>query len=119
MIQMEYTVIRFSSIGQIETIKFIVKLRKQAQSNDSILPSCRIRLNACETDILQELKTSVITKFNGFGLTQNNFDVYWHDSDGNFTIIADDDDLSDAIEELNGPWIELIASFKSIFSHGK
>ena len=116
---MEYTVIKFYAIGQTEPLKFKVKSREQAQSNDSSLPICRIRLNACETDMLQALKTSVITKFDCFGLTQNNFDVYWHDSEDNFTIIADDDDLSDAIEELNGPWFDLIACFKSIFSHAK
>ena len=43
----------------------------------------------------------------------DNFDFYWQDNDGDLTIIVDNDDLSVALTEQNGPLYVLFAFLHS------
>ena len=54
-----------------------------------------------------------------FGLAEENFAIYWQDSDGEFIIIIDNDDLSLALEELDGPMYELLVCLNATITNGK
>lgn len=65
------------------------------------------------------LKTAAIDKLQGFGLTKNNFVLFWQDDAKSYNIVKDDEDLDLALEELKTPLVELIASPKETEPKGK
>ena len=107
------------TIGEKDNLKFKIILKKELQSTEPNLASCRIKLDACENDKFEVLKSLVIDKFTTFGIVKDNFDIFWHDDQGDNNIIKNDDDLLEALEELKGPLYELIACFQSKVDEGK
>ena len=99
-------------------MKFKIRLKAGECSNETNLSACRVNVEESEENKLEFLTTTVISKFKNFGLTEDNFDLYWQDSDGDSNIISDNDDLLLAHEELNGPLYEIIACLNSIVSDG-
>ena len=67
-------------------------------------------------DKLETLRAGAIKKFKNCGLTGDNFDFYWQDTDGDLTIIVDNDDLSVALTEQKGQLYVLFACLHSINS---
>ena len=100
-------------------MKFEIRLNKKECSSETNLSVCRINVEELEQNKFEYLKTAVITKLKMFGITENNFSLYWQDSDGEYIIITDNDDLSLALEELNGPIYELIACLNTMITNGK
>ena len=99
-------------------MKFKIKLKKGECSTESNISACRINVECSQENKFELLKASVINKFQNLGITKDNFEIYWEDNDGDFIIIADEDDLSLALEEMNGPIYELIACLKAIDNEG-
>ena len=100
-------------------LKFRIRLIKEECSNKTNLSACRINVEDSEQNKVQYLKTALICKFKKFGLTKDNFDLYWQDSDGYSIIISDNDDLALALEELDGPLYELLACLNTMITNGK
>ena len=100
-------------------LKFKVRLIKVERSNKTNLSACRINVEDSEQNSFQYLQTALICKFKKFGLTNDNFDLYWEDSDGDSIIISDNHDLALALEELNGPLYELLACLNTMTTDGK
>ena len=100
-------------------LKFRIRLIKEECSNKTNLSACRINVEDSEQNKFQYLQTALICKFKKFGLTNDNFEFYWQDSDGDFITISDDDDLALALEELNGPIYELLACLNTMATDGK
>ena len=100
-------------------MNFKIKLIRNLSSTESYLSACRIIVKNLEENKLEYLKTTVISKFKKFHLTEENFDLYWEDSDGDTIIIADDDDLSLALQELHGPKYELLACLNAMDTDSK
>ena len=94
-------------------MKFKIKLKEGECSTESNITACRINLEPSKQNKYEFLKASIIRKFQSYGISDDNFDVYWEDSDRDFIIIADNDDLSLALEEMSGPLYELIALLKT------
>ena len=88
-------------------------LTKELQSTQSNLPSFRIKLEADTKNKFQELKNIAINKFNAFGILKDNFDIFWQDEECDFNIITDEDNLLEALEELNGPLYKLFLLLQS------
>ena len=100
-------------------LKFRITLIKEEYSNKTNLSTCRINVEDSEQNKFQCLKSALICKFKKFGLTKDNFDLYWQDSDGYSIIISDNDDLALALEELDGPLYELLACLNTMTTDGK
>ena len=100
-------------------LKFKVRLIKEENSNKTNLSACRINVEDSEQNKFQYLETALICKFKKFGLTKDNFDLYWQDSDGDLILISDNDDLALALEELDGPLYELLTSLNTMITDGK
>ena len=94
-------------------MKFKIILKKEIHSTQANLASCRLKLDEGEVDKFEHLKSVVIIKFKNFGVVKDNFDLFWKDDAGDFNIIMDNDDLLEALEELNGPLYELVACIQS------
>ena len=90
-----------------------IKLQKEAKITDSNLSACRITLGESESNKLERLREGAIKKLKNCGLMGDNFDFYWQDNDGDLTIIVDNDDLSVALTEQNGPLYVLFACLHS------
>ena len=106
-------------IGDPKQLSFKIKLKRNLSSTESYLSACRIIVKDPGESKLEYLKTTVISKFKKFHLTEDNFDLYWEDSDGDTIIIADNDDLSLALQELHGPKYELLACLHTMDTDGK
>jgi len=78
----------------------------------------RVIVDESEQYKLKILKTAVISKFKKFGLTKDNCNFFLQESNGDSIIISDNDDLLLALENLNGPQYELIASLNSMVADG-
>ena len=100
-------------------LKFRIRLIKEDFSTKTNLSACRINVEDSEQNKFQYLKTALICKFKKFGLTKDNFDLYWQDSDSYSIIISDNDDLALALEELDGPLYELLACLNTMITNGK
>ena len=100
-------------------LKFKVRLIKVEHSNKTNLSAFRINVEESEQNKFKYLKTALICKYKKFGLTKDNFDLYWQDSDGDSIFISDNDDLTLALEELNGPIYELLACLNTMITDGK
>ena len=100
-------------------LKFKIRLITGECSTKTNLSIYRINVEESEQKKFKYLKTAVICKFKKFGLTEDNFDLYWQDSDGYSIIISDNDDLALALEELDGPLYELIACLNTMITEGK
>ena len=99
-------------------LKFKIRLKKE-KLTETNLSVCRVNVGESQQNKFEYLKNAVFTKFKMFGLTEDNFALYWQDSDGEFIIIADNDDLSLALEELDGPMYELIVCMNAMNTNGK
>ena len=100
-------------------LKFKVRLIKEEHSYKTNLSACRINVEDSEPNKFQYLQTALICKFKKFGLTKDNFDLYWQDNDGDSIIISDNCDLALALEELDGPLYELLACLNIMITDGK
>ena len=100
-------------------LKFRIRLIKEDCSTKTNLSACRIYVEDSDQNKFHYLKTALICKFKKFGLTKDNFDLYWQDSDGYYIIISDNDDLALALEEMDGPLYELFACLNTMISDGK
>ena len=103
----------FVFVAQKNQLKFKMILTKELQSTQSNLPSFRIKLEADTKNKFQELKNIAINKFNAFGILKDNFDIFWQDEECDFNIITDEDNLLEALEELNGPLYKLFLLLQS------
>ena len=65
------------------------------------------------------MENLIMNKFRNFGIMKGNFELFWHDDKDDFNVIQDNGDLSEALEELDGPVYELIACFLSKGNQGK
>ena len=111
-------------------MKFKIIWKNTLQSKLPNIASCRIRLDVSLTNKLEELKSLVADKFKNFGFfrfyargfryrVRDNFDLFWQDEEGDHNVIMDNDDLLEALDELNGPLYELIACIHSKSNKGK
>ena len=100
-------------------LKFKIRLTKGECSTKTNLSIYRINVEDSEQNKFKYLKTAVICKFKKFGLTNDNFELYWQDKDGDSITISDDDDLALALEELNGPLYELLDCLNTMIDDGK
>ena len=105
--------------GKQKQLKFKVRLIKVEHSNKTNLSAFRINVEESEQNKFKYLKTALICKYKKFGLTKDNFDLYWQDSDSDSIIISDNDDLALALEELDGPLYELLACLNTMITDGK
>ena len=106
-------------IGEPKRLNFKIKLKRGVSSAEPNLSACRIIVEELEENKLEYLKTTIISKFKKFTLTEDNFELYWEDSDGDAIIIADNRDLSLALKELLGPIYELLACLNAMDTDGK
>ena len=72
-----------------------------------------MELNASESNKLDKLRDGVIRKFKRFGITGNNFDLYWQDRDGDHIVITENEDLSLSIRDFGGQSFEILACLHS------
>ena len=89
-------------------LKFKVRLIKEENSNKTNVSAFRINVEDSEQNKFQYLETALICKFKKFGLTNDNFELYWQDSDGDSIIISDNDDL--ALSTIDGYQLIFILS---------
>lgn len=99
-------------------MKFKIKLKRGECSTESNISAYRVNVECSQENKFELLKASAISKFQNFGITKDDFNIYWEDSDGDFINIADEDDLSLALEEMSGPIYELIACLKAMDNEG-
>ena len=100
-------------------LKFKIRIIKRECLTKTNLSIYRINVEDSEQNKFKYLKTAVICKFKKYGITNDNFELYWQDSDGDSITISDDDDLALALEELDGPIYELLACLNTISTDGK
>ena len=96
-----------------QKINFKIILKKEDPSTQVNVATCRFKLNVSDEDKFEALKNVVTKKFESFGITRDNFRLYWKEKNGDFTIMADNDDVSMALDELDGPLYELIACLRT------
>ena len=107
------------TIGKRNQLKFKIRLKREECLTETNLSVCRINIEESEQNKFEYLKNAIISKFKMFGLAEENFAIYWQDSDGEFIIIIDNDDLSLALEELDGPMYELLVCLNATITNGK
>ena len=67
----------------------------------------------------ETIENMITNKLQSFGVMKGNFELFWQDDKGDFNVIKDNDDLSQALDELNVPLFELIACFLSKGNQGE
>ena len=95
----------------VTQMKLKIVLKNDVQSTQPNLASCRIKLDATEKNKFETIENMITNKLQGFGVMKGNFGLFWQDDKGDFNVIKDNDDLSEALDESNGPLYELIACF--------
>lgn len=100
-------------IGEQNKIKFKIILKKEIDTAQANIASCRLKLDLNEVDKFKHLRSAVVIKFKKFGVFKDNFELFWKDQDDDYNIIMDNDDLLNALEEINGPLYEVIACIQS------
>ena len=100
-------------IGEQNKIKFKIILKKEIDTAQANIASCRLKLDLSEVDKLKHLRSAVIIKFKKFGVVKDNFDLFWKDQDDDYNIIMDNEDLLNALEEIKEPLYEVIACIQS------